>query len=105
MLHSQKDLPFLDQNLDLTILFNNMMGLVPFLGMEDCLSGKSALFINNSNLVIELKESMSANQLNGYKRRFGKSDSVVLDELGYAPFDQIGARYYLIFSRIGRLSV
>ncbi len=67
------------------------MGLVPFLGMEDCLSGKSALFINNSNLVIELKESMSANQLNGYKRRFGKSDSVVLDELGYAPFDQIGS--------------
>lgn len=68
-----------------------MMGLIPFLGLEDYLSGNSVLFINISNLVIELKESMSANQLNCYKRRFGKYDLVILDELGYALFDQIGS--------------
>lgn len=34
---------------------------------------------------------MSANQLNFYKRRFGKYDLVILDELGYVSFDQIGS--------------
>ncbi|WP_429958634.1 ATP-binding protein [Enterococcus sp. AZ196] len=59
--------------------------------MEACLAGKSVLFTNIPNLVIELKESMSANQLNFYKRRFGKYDLVILDELGYVSFDQIGS--------------
>lgn len=37
--------------------------------VEACLIGKSDLFTNIPNLVIELKRSMSANQLNYYKRR------------------------------------
>ena len=57
--------------------------LATVLGLEACLSGKSVLFTNIPNLVIELKESMSANQLNFYKRPFGKYDLVILDELGY----------------------
>lgn len=65
--------------------------LATVLGMEACLSGKSVLFTNIPNLVIELKESMSANQLNFYKRRFGKYDLVILDELGYVSFDQVGS--------------
>ncbi|KAJ72900.1 Mobile element protein [Enterococcus faecalis AZ19] len=32
---------------------------------------------------------MSAHQLNFYKRRFGKYDLVILDELGYVSFDQV----------------
>jgi len=52
-------------------------------------SWKNVLFTNITNLVIELKESTSANQLNFYKRRFGKYDLVILDKLGYVSFNQI----------------
>ena len=65
--------------------------LATVLGMEACLAGKSVLFTNIPKLVIELKESMSANQLNFYKHWFGKYDLVILDELGYVSFDQIGS--------------
>ena len=41
--------------------------------------------------MIELKEAMSANQLTYYKRRFSKYDLVILDELGYVSFDQVGS--------------
>lgn len=70
--------------------------LATILVMEACLSGKSVLFANIPNLVIELKESMSANQLNYYKRRFSKYDLVILDELGYMSFDQTGSE--ILFS-------
>lgn len=53
---------------------NGKTHLATVLGMEAYLSGKSVLFTNIPNLVIELKESMSANQLHFYKRRFGKYD-------------------------------
>ncbi|MGG5337690.1 hypothetical protein IGJ48_000354 [Enterococcus pernyi] len=65
--------------------------LATVLGMEACLAEKSVLFKNIPNLVIELKKSMSANQLNIYKRLFGKYDLVILDELGDVSFDQIGS--------------
>ncbi|MEF9917598.1 MAG: ATP-binding protein, partial [Lachnospiraceae bacterium] len=42
------------------------------------------------NLMIELKEAMSLNQLNAYKRKFEKYDLVILDELGYVSFDKTG---------------
>lgn len=34
---------------------------------------------------------MSANQLTYYKHRFSKYDLVILDELGYVSFDQVGS--------------
>ena len=89
-----KTLRFIDQKENLILMGNPGVGkthLATVLGMEACLSGKSVLFTNIPNLVIELKESMSANQLNFYKRRFGKYDLVILDELGYVSFDQIGS--------------
>lgn len=60
------------------------------LGMKACLSGKSVLFISAPNLIIELKEAMSQNQLITYKRKFEKFDLVILDELGYISFDKTG---------------
>lgn len=41
--------------------------------------------------MIGLKESMSVNQFNYYKRRFSKYDLVILDELRYMSFDQTGS--------------
>lgn len=43
------------------------------------------------NLIIELKEAMSQNQINNYKRKFEKYDLTILDELGYISFDKEGS--------------
>jgi len=50
----------------------------------------SVLLVSVPNLIIELKEAMSQNQLNMYKRKFEKFDLVILDELGYVSFDKSG---------------
>lgn len=60
------------------------------LGIKACFAGKNVLFASVPNLIIELKEAMSMNQLNSYKRKFEKYDLVILDELGYVSFDKIG---------------
>lgn len=60
------------------------------LGIKACLYGKNVLFVSVPNLIIELKEAMSMNQLNLYKRKFEKYDLVILDELGYVSFDKSG---------------
>lgn len=60
------------------------------LGIKACMKGLSVLFISVPNLMIELKEAMSLNQLNSYKKKFEKYDLVILDELGYVSFDKAG---------------
>ena len=60
------------------------------LGIKACRKGLSVLFISVPNLMIELKEAMSLNQLNSYKKKFEKYDLVILDELGYISFDKSG---------------
>ncbi len=60
------------------------------LGIKTCLVGKNVLFSSVPNLIIELKEAMSLNQLNTYRKKFEKYDLVILDELGYVSFDKIG---------------
>ncbi len=60
------------------------------LGVKACVEGMNVLFISVPNLIIELKEAMSLNQLNAYKRKFEKYDLVILDELGYVSFDKEG---------------
>ena len=54
------------------------------------MDGMSVLFISVPNLIIELKEAMTLNQLNAYKRKFEKYNVVILDELGYVSFDREG---------------
>lgn len=58
------------------------------LGMKSCLSNKNILFVNASNLFIELKEIMTLNQINKYKTKFEKYNLVIIDELGYCSFDK-----------------
>lgn len=60
------------------------------LGIKACQEGKSVLFSSIPNLVLELKEAMSLNQVTLYKRKFEKYDVVILDELGYVSFDKEG---------------
>ena len=59
-------------------------------GIKACIEGKNVLFSSVPNLIIELKEAMSLNQLNFYRKKFEKYDLVILDELGYVSFDKSG---------------
>lgn len=89
-----KCLSFIDKQENVILIGNPGVGktfLANTLGMEACLAGKSVLYASIPNLVIELKEAMSSNQLTYYKRRFSKYDLVILDELGYVTFDQVGS--------------
>lgn len=60
------------------------------LGMAACLADMRVLFTNVPNLVIELKEAMSRNEITAYKRKFDKYELVIIDEVGYVSFDKQG---------------
>lgn len=60
------------------------------LGIAACLNDKRVLFTNVPNLVIELKEAMSRNEITSYKKKFEKYELVIIDELGYVSFDKQG---------------
>ncbi len=54
------------------------------------MEGKTVLYITVPNLITELKESMTINQLTAYKKKFINYDLVILDELCYISFDKQG---------------
>ena len=77
------------------------------LGIRACIVGKNVLFTSVPNLVIELQEAMSKNQITNYKKKFEKYDLVILDELGYVSFDKIGCEilFNLLSSRNDKGSI
>ena len=88
-----KNLDFIRNKENLILIGNPGVGkthLAIALGLEACMNGMTVLFTSVPNLVIELKEAMSLNQINIYKRKFEKYDLVILDELGYVSFDKEG---------------
>lgn len=60
------------------------------LGIKACMKGLKVLFASVPNLIIELKEAMSHNNVTNYKKKFMTYDLVILDELGYISFDKEG---------------
>lgn len=77
------------------------------LGIAACMKGKSVLFSSVPNLIIELKEAMSQNQLSTYRKKFERYNLVILDELGYVSFDKSGCEilFNLLSNRHGKGSV
>jgi DNA replication protein DnaC len=77
------------------------------LGIAACMKGKSVLFAGVANLIVELKETMSNNQLSNYRKRFERYDLVILDELGYVSMDRNGCEmlFNLISSRNDKASI
>lgn len=77
------------------------------LGIEACMVGKSVLFASAPNLVIEMKEAMSQNQITLFRRKFETFSLVILDELGYVSFEKQGCEllFNLLSSRNGKGSV
>lgn len=92
-INTLKTLDFIRNNENVILIGNPGTGkthLAIALGIEACMAGKTVLFTSVPNLVIELKEAMSQQQITSYKRKFIKYDLVILDELGYVSFDQEG---------------
>jgi DNA replication protein DnaC len=58
------------------------------LGTAACMKGYGVLFASVPNLIIEIKEALSNNQMSAFRKRFEKYNLVILDELGYVSFDK-----------------
>ena len=58
------------------------------IGTAACKAGMRVMFVNVSNLVIRMKEAMSANDMTRFKRNFERWDLVILDDLGYCSFSK-----------------
>lgn len=88
-----QNLNFLDTGQNVILVGNPGVGKTHTaiaLGIRACMAGKSVLYITVPNLITELKESMTINQLTAYKKKFINYDLVLLDELGYISFDKQG---------------
>jgi DNA replication protein DnaC len=87
-------LKFLDEGRNVILVGNPGVGKTHTaigLGIAACMKNKNVLYITVPNLITELKESMTLNQLTNYKKRFITYDLVILDELGYIGFDKEGS--------------
>jgi DNA replication protein DnaC len=67
------------------------------LGTVACSQGKRVRFHTAAGLVNELSEARDLHQLSRIESRLDRHDLVVLDEVGYVPFSQDGARLLFNF--------
>ena len=89
-----QSLSFIDKGQNIILIGNPGVGKTHTaiaLGIKACMAGKSVLYITVPNLITELKESMTLNQLTVYKKKFINYDLIILDELGYISFDKQGS--------------
>lgn len=89
-----QSLRFIEQGRNVILVGNPGVGKTHTaigLGIATCMINKNVLYITVPNLITELKESMTLNQLTNYKRKFISFDLVILDELGYIGFDKEGS--------------
>lgn len=105
-----KSLEFIEKRENVILIGNPGTGkthLAVGLGTKACEDGMKVLFSSVPNLVLELKEAMSLNQITAYKRKFESYDLVILDELGYVSFDKEGIEilFNLLSSRNDKGSI
>lgn len=89
-----QSLSFISQGRNIILVGNPGVGKTHTaigLGVRACMNSMNVLYITVPNLITELKESMTLNQLTNYKKRFVSYDLVILDELGYIAFDKQGS--------------
>lgn len=109
-LESLEDLDFIEKKENIILIGTPGSGKTHYatgLGIKACIEGKTVLFSSVPNLVIEIQEAMSRSELTSYKRKFGKYDLVILDELGYVSFDKSGCEilFNLLSSRNDKGSI
>ena len=81
----------LDDGSNVVLVGNPGVGktaLAVALGTKACEEGRTVAFINVPNLVMEMEEAMSLNQLTAYKKGFERYDLVILDDLGCCSFNR-----------------
>jgi len=105
-----ESLEFIDKNENVILIGTPGAGKTHYsiaLGIAACMSGRSVLFANVSNLTIELKEAMSSLQISRFRQKFERYSLVILDELGYVSFDKSSAEllFNLISSRNDKGSI
>lgn len=74
------------------------------LGMKACLEGYTVYFTTISQLLLQIREAMSARTLRNLQRRFTSYDLVICDEFGYVSFDKDGGEqiFNLLSLRAGK---
>jgi len=93
LISTLSSLEFIRNKENLILIGNPGVGkshLAIALGIEACMQDMRVLFTSVPNLVIELREAMSQNQISVFRKKFEKFDLVILDELGYVSFDKDG---------------
>ena len=68
------------------------------LAVEACRKGISVQFFRVSELVETLKDKFNQGSIRRFKNKFKKTELLILDEVGYVPFDQVGSE--LLFNLI-----
>lgn len=84
-------LEFIDNKENVILIGNPGTGKTALsiaLGMEAIMKGKSVLFVNVPNLLLEIKEVMGKNEVTRFRKKFENYDLVIVDELGYCTFDR-----------------
>lgn len=92
-IHELSNLDFIAAGRNLILIGNPGVGKTHIaigLGIKACESGYKTLYLSTPNLITQLKEAVSNNQLILFKKKFMTYDLVILDELGYISFDKQG---------------
>jgi DNA replication protein DnaC len=77
------------------------------LGIEAAKQRLHVVFVRAADLVRMIIEARDARELGRFQRRFQRVDLIVLDELGFVPFDRAGGEllFNVLSERHGRRSV
>ena len=62
------------------------------IGRDLCRSEHDVIFFTAATLVTKLEESKSENKLSRFMEKLKKTDLLIIDELGFVPFSDTGAR-------------
>ena len=92
---------FLDSQENIIFIGNPDVGKTHLsigLGIETCRQGARTLFINCHELIIRLTKAQEKQHLERVMRRCKRHDLLIIDELGYLPISENGAK--LLFQLI-----
>jgi DNA replication protein DnaC len=62
------------------------------IGRDLCRANKDVIFFTAATLVTKLEESKNENKLSRFMEKLKKADLLIIDELGFVPFSDNGAR-------------
>lgn len=90
---------YLEKRENIVLLGNSGTGkthLAIALGLEACKQGKRVLFFTAAELINALSEAQAQYRLSRLEHRLDSQDLLIIDELGYLPLEEKGAK--LLFS-------